>query len=91
MIADSCLRRLVWTDAEWTQDNISPIVMADPKAWRTTLAMLRPTRVGPAMGAGFGLVAAGVATRDELLLVLRGVSPPDVVTDIARLWPPEPS
>jgi len=45
----------------------------------TSLTLARPTRPGPIVDAGIGLVNSGVARRDDVLLAQRDVSPPAVV------------
>lgn len=83
--------RLARVDPEFVQDELGAIIMANPPSWRAVLTTARPTHVGPIINAGIGLVKAGVAKRDDVLLALRDVSPPAVVSDVARMWPPDPS
>jgi len=83
------LMRLARIDPTWTQDHIGAIGMAAPASWKAVLAQVRPTNVGAVIDLGMGLVKAGVASRDEVILALRDVAKPDMVSDVARLWTPD--
>lgn len=81
--------RLARVDPGFVQDRLGDLLLADPAGWRSALQLVRPSHAPAVIDAGMALVKANAATRDEVLLALRDAVAPEVVSEVARMWPPD--